>query len=81
MVGLFFWMEGVFSTISAVILFGFSRETYHTGSTHLSCGFWYYIIFFIIGIITFVPYVVASKKYKNRTRGEVDGELYYRLQY
>ena len=79
MVGLFFCVDGIFSTLSALILFGFSQGNWSTAS--LSCGFWYYIVFVILGTITFVPYVVFSRKYKNRIRGETESERYYRLQY
>ena len=78
MIGLFFWVEGIFSTLSAIVLFGFS---YSSSGTRLSCGFWYYLVFMVVGIATFIPYIVFSRKYKNRTRGEVDSERYYRLEY
>jgi ABC-type amino acid transport system permease subunit len=83
MIGLFFWVDGIFSTLSAIVLFGFSinDQNYSASGTHLSCGFWYYLVFVVVGIATFIPYVVFSRKYQNRTRGDVDSERYYRLHY
>ena len=84
MIGLFFWVEGIFSTLSAIVLFGFlikDHRNYSPSGTRLSCGFWYYLVFMVVGIATFIPYIVFSRKYQNRTRGEVDSERYYRLEY
>jgi hypothetical protein len=78
MVGLFFLVDGVFSSLSATILFGFSAYFKHT---HLSCGFWYYFVFLVPGIATFILYLAVARYYRNRTRGDVNNDRYYRLQF
>ena len=82
MVGLFYWVDGVFSTFSALVLFGFYKSVdSNFQSSHQSCGFWYYCVFFVVGVVTLIVYVCVAKRYKNRVRGElVEGERYYRLQ-
>ena len=82
MVGLFYWIDGLSSTIAALVLFAFSypeqtNKLYQL--SHQSCGFWYYCVFFVLGIVTFVLFVQVAKRYRNRTRGDLDSGRYYRL--
>ena len=84
MVGLFFWVDGISSTVAALVLFAFSygpKQTYklYFQMSHQSCGFWYYCVLFVLGIVTFILYVFLAKCYRNRTRGDLDTERYYRL--
>ena len=83
MIGLFFFIQGLSATLAGMILFIFSEEdamervdVKHSGE---SCGFWYYLIFFVIAVVTFVLYIGVSKWYKNRKRGDLEeSEAYYR---
>ena len=83
MVGLFYWIDGLSSTVAALVLFAFSypKQTHHLylQSSHQSCGFWYYSVLLVLGIVTFTLYVFLAKRYQNRTRGDLDTERYYRL--
>ena len=83
MVGLFFWVDGLSSGIAALVLFSFyyPKQMYqlYLQSSHHSCGFWYYSVFLVLGIVTFIMYVFLAKRYRNRTRGDLDSGRYYRL--
>ena len=83
MVGLLFWIKGIFSTLSSLILFIFSNprwiQNLSMKTSTQSCGFWYYLIFFVLGLVTFVLYVVVSRRYQNRTRGDLEHHPYYRF--
>ena len=85
MVGLFFFVHGLTASVAAVVLLVLSQEDIaeHLNVKHSgeSCGFWYYLIFFVIAAVTFVLYIGVSKWYKNRQRGDLEGsERYYRRQ-
>ena len=77
MIGVVFWISSIFSSISSLILFLFS---YHFVERlpHMSCGFWYYLLFLVFGIVTFTLYLIASRWYQNRRRDTESGH-YYRL--
>ncbi len=82
MIGLFFFVQGLSAAAASLILFLFSQEdiseriTVKTSTQ--SCGFWYYLIFFVVGVVTFVCYVLTSLWYKNRQRGDLESVVFYR---
>ena len=83
MIGLFFFTQGLFSSFAALLLFVFSDSRrvsrlsmHHSGE---SCTFWYYLILFLVAMVTFVLYIIVSCKYRKRERGDVeDKERFYR---
>lgn len=79
MVGLFFFTWGVASALIELTISLF--KTYVTVGPQwslLPCDVWYYLILQAAAIIGFVMYVVVARKYKNRQRGEIKSERFYR---
>ena len=67
----FFFMEGLFSTLAAMLLFIFSVEDISPRlSASQSCAFWFYLILLGVAIVSFVFYVGVASWYKNRERGD-----------
>ena len=83
MVGLFYWVDGIFSTFAGLILLAFYKSVDSNSSflqsSNPSCGFWYYFVFLVLGVVTLVLYMCVAKRYKNRIRGDLDNGQYYRL--
>ncbi len=83
MIGLLYLVHGLSSIIAAAVLVPFRSNNLmgqlnvaHSGQ---SCGFWYYLIFLVVAIVTFAVYVAVSMWYKNRQRGELEeSEPFYR---
>ncbi len=81
MIGLFYLVHGLSSVVAAVILVPFGKRSLMRQLIQLgpSCGFWYYLIFLVIAVVTFAVYIVVSKWYKNRERGDLEeSEPFYR---
>jgi len=83
MIGMFFFMEGLFSTLAVILLFIFSVEDISPQlSTSQSCAFWFYLILLGVAIVSFVFYVCVASWYKNRERGDTeDIHPFYRQLY
>ena len=84
MVGLFYLVDGISSTLAALVVFGFitaENSNQYTRDTKMSCGFWYYSVFLVLGIVTLALYLLMATRYRNRTRGDLDmyNGPYYRL--
>ena len=76
MIGLFFFTKGLFSSFAALLLFVFSDSgrvshlsVFHSGE---SCTFWYYLILFLVAVVTFVLYLIVSWRYRKRERGDLE---------
>lgn len=83
MIGLFFFVQGLSATLASVVLFIFSEEEIseklNVNSSTQSCGFWYYLVFFIVAMVTLIGYIATSKWYKNRERGDLEESVaFYR---
>ena len=77
LVGVFFAIKGLFQFLGSVIIIPFSLK-HLWGAGHLkehpsviSCGFSYFLLTCVVGLIGFVLFLVAAKKYKYRERDEV----------
>jgi len=83
MIGMFFFMVGLFSTLAAILLFIFSVEDVPAMLLHSqSCAFWFYLILLGVAIVSFVFYVGVAIWYKNRERGDTeDSRPFYRQLY
>lgn len=75
MVGLFFFAWGVASTLTELTIFMFRELSL---GPLLSCDIWYYLILLMVGLVGFILYVVVARRYKNRQRGEIKPERFYR---
>ncbi len=83
MIGLFFFIQGLSAMAASLVLFIFSKEDVgeklSVKTSTQSCGFWYYLIFFIVAMVTFSCYAAVSKWYKNRQRGDLEESVaFYR---
>ena len=83
MIGLFFFVLGFSSFLATAVLYIFSQKQWmgelDIKNSNESCGFWYYLIFLIVAVVTSFLYVCIARWYKNRERGELDeSELFYR---
>ena len=83
MIGMFFLMQGLFSTFAAILLFIFSVRDVPAMLIHSqSCAFWFYLILLGVAIVSFVFYGVVAIWYKNRERGDTeDSRPFYRQLY
>ena len=75
--GLFYCLRGVFIIIACVIIIIFYIQFASRQDVHPSCGFWYYVLNLLIGIVGFTIYCIAAKNYRNRQRDEVVNEYKY----
>ena len=75
MVGLFFFAWGVASSLVELTVLLF-RET--SPGHPLTCDLWYYLVVLGVGGLGLVTYVVVARRYKNRERGEIKPERFYR---
>jgi len=74
MIGLFFLTWGIATLISNFIVIFFS----FVELSSLPCGIWYYILLVLCAVTTSITFVIASVWYKNRNRGDIKPDLYYR---
>ena len=78
LVGVFFAIKGLFQFLGSIIIIPFSLK-HSWGVGHLkeypsviSCGFIYLLFTCVVGLIGFVLFSVAARKYKYRERDEVN---------
>ena len=78
LVGVFFAIKGLFQFLGSIIIIPFSLK-HSWGVGHMkeypsviSCGFIYLLFTCVVGLIGFVLFSVAARKYKYRERDEVN---------
>ncbi len=76
MIGLFFFTWGIATVIANLIIVVFSN----IHIVALTCDIWYYILLVILSVLFFVLFILVSVWYKNRRRGDIEPDLYYREQ-
>ena len=69
LIGLTFAVKGVFELIGTGVLILFLLI--HPQSATISCSMIYYLLNILIAVISFLAYVIVSKKYKYRVRDEI----------
>lgn len=73
LIGIFFTIRGLFHFINSVITIPFSLKHSWVSGVNLaviSCGFAYFLITFVFGVIGLVLVSIAAKKYQYRKRDE-----------
>ncbi len=66
LIGLFFAIKGLYQVIADLLVFPFA-----VGHTFpISCGFFYYLMNILVGVVALLVYVCVAKRYKNRERDE-----------
>ncbi len=74
MIGLFFFMQGISTVLANLVGVVFSNIRV----TALTCDIWYYMLLVVLAIISFIVFVCVSLWYKNRLRGDIEPDRYYR---
>ena len=70
LVGVFFAIKGLLQFLGSIIIISLSlKQTWGAGI--ISCGFIYFFFICVVGLIGFVLFLVAAKKYKYRKRDDV----------
>ena len=71
LIGLYYCLNGVSSTIAGVMLLGFAEGfSFHTSSQSFSCGSSYYVTAFLVAVVGFVVYLATALWYRKRKRGD-----------
>ena len=80
LIGMFFTVKGVFQLIGAtVVLIPFISWDFNTSFP--SCGFVYYLINILVGLIGLVAYTWVARRYQYRQRDEPDNIYRYAEEY
>ncbi len=74
MVGFFFFWWGISSLVVEAIIASFSPGD----NVFLNCGIWYYTVLVIVACVGLAVYVKVATRYRNRQRGEIQSERFYR---
>ena len=70
LIGLLYAIKGLYQLLATIIVVPFAvGYIYHP--SHMSCGFYYYLVNIAIGLIAVLTYTWVSKKYKYRERDEI----------
>ena len=80
LIGVFYAIRGVFQLLGA-LLFMFPFLGWKLSSSFPSCGFAYYLINIIVGLIGIVAYTWTARRYRNRQRDEPDNIYRYAEEY
>ena len=70
LIGLYYCLNGVSSTIAGVMLLGFAEGFALQSSQSFSCGSSYYVTAFLIAVVGFVVYLATALWYRKRKRGD-----------
>ena len=70
LIGLLYAIKGLYQLLATLLVVPFAAG-YADNPSHLSCGFYYYLVNFVIGLIAVLAYTWVAKKYKYRERDEI----------
>ena len=73
LVGIFFALQGFFQLLGFIITLPFSITDSWINNTipsTISCGFIYFLLTLAVGLISFISFIVAAKRYKYRKRDD-----------
>ena len=73
LIGLLYAIKGLYQLLATLVVVpfavGYTSHPSHVGQ--MSCGFYYYLVNIVIGLITVLTYMWVAKKYKYRERDEI----------
>ena len=70
LIGLLYAIKGLYQLLATILVVPFAvGYIYHP--SHISCGFSYYLVNIVIGLIAVLTYMWVAKKYKYRERDEI----------
>ena len=70
LIGLLYAIKGLYQLLATILVVPFAVG-YNYHPSHMSCGFYYYLVNIIIGLIAVLTYMWVAKKYKYRERDEI----------
>ena len=70
LIGLLYAIKGLYELLAIILVVPFAVGYIYRPS-HMSCGFYYYLVNIVIGVIAVLTYMLVAKKYKYRERDEI----------
>lgn len=78
MIGIYFFVWGLSSALSSLILLAFSKIS-KSSPPGVTCQMWYYLLLLVVAVGYFVLYIFVARWYQNRKRlTEQEEEVFYR---
>ena len=71
LVGVYFALKGLFQLLSSLLIIPFSLENFWGKLEHpsvISCGFIYFLVTSLVGLIGLILFFIAAKRYRYRAR-------------
>ena len=66
LIGVLYAIRGLYQLVATLLVLPFAVPTIHL----ISCGFWYYLMNIVIGVVALLVYMCVAKRYKYRKRDE-----------
>ena len=66
LIGVLYAIRGLYQLAATVLMLPFAFPTFRI----ISCGFWYYLMNIVIGVVALLVYMRFAKKYRYRVRNE-----------
>ena len=73
LIGLLYAIKGLYQLLATILVvpFAVSYSSHSSLVGQMSCGFYYYLVNIVIGLIAVLTYMWVAKKYKYRERDEI----------
>ena len=66
LIGMLYAIKGLYQLVAALLVLPFAFSSIQT----ISCGFWYYLMNIVIGVVALLVYMCVAKRYRYRERDE-----------
>ena len=66
LIGMLYAIRGLYQLVAALLVLPFAVPLIQT----ISCGFWYYLMNIVIGVVALLVYMCVAKRYRYRERDE-----------
>ena len=66
LIGVLYAIRGLYQLVATLLVLPFALRTIHP----ISCGFWYYLMNIVIGVVALLVYMCVAKRYRFRVRDE-----------
>ena len=67
LIGVLYAIRGLYQLVATLFILPFALPTIHS----MSCGFWYYLVNIVIGVVALLVYMCLAKRYRYRKRDEI----------
>ena len=71
LIGLLYAIKGLYQVLATLLVVPFAVGYLHHSSDHFSCGFSYYLVNIVVGLIAVAVYVCVAKRYRYREGDEI----------